>query len=313
MKRSQSFINRILAGAGLAAVVLGAAAVGGPVAGADPTPPLRAIPATFAASLSPIQVTVGAHDATATFTSSEPTVVSYELKLVSATPPAQPPRGPLGNVANPLGSAGTIATDPPAAPAYNTKYQLHLTPLKSATTYDLFVAATTRSGQRLTAQTRFTTLRERVRVTLESIDIQDDGDSFLRGDGEPRWTMDVAWGANKSRQCYPITCGSFGNFGEGRIVPHDANGNRLAWVFTEEIYTPLPKALTISVQAEEDDGFFAGSPSQISTATAECRLPGTEAVSTRVQVRGDEESRGFRSLLTFTCDRFFDATNGGLQ
>jgi hypothetical protein len=147
---------------------------------------------------------------------------------------------------------------------------------------------------------------------LEHIDIEDDGDSWARGDGDPRWTIDVAWGPNKSRQCYPTECGTFGNHGTGRFVPRDANGNKLAWGWSEEIYSPLPNALTISVQAEEDDD-LPWTPSQISTATAECRLAGTEATSTQVQVRGDQASRDFRSLLTFTCERYFDDTFQGIS
>ncbi len=258
---------------------------------------------------------MGGTQATVTFTTSEPTAVTFELKEVTGAPvqpPSQPP-GPLGGVRAPItgGVATTGDTPPPAS--FKTMHQLVLKPLKSNTTYDVFVVATTQSGQRLTGSARFTTLKLRVRVTLEEITIEDDGDGIFRGDGDPRWDLDLTSGW---RLCYPITCGTYGNWGEGRIVPRDVAGNRLSWLLHEEAYHGLLDALTMTVRAFEDDPGRPhacvgegcdGNPTIPASATWR-RPQGVESASARVRVRGDD-GRGFKSLLTFTFEVFHDATN----
>jgi hypothetical protein len=229
-------------------------------------------------------------------------VVSYDLKRVGA------PVGPRGGVGGlPIGGVLSTNDGPPPPPNYTTQHQIALKNLASNTEYEVSVTATTKSGTKLNASARFRTLKQRLRVTLEQIDIQDDGDSFLRGDGEPRWRMDLTFNGTPNRICFPLDCSEYGNYGEGRIVPRDPSGNLLAWLLPEEIWIPMPEVLTISVQAKEDDGPITGNPHQLSTATAEWRVPrGVESASTRIQVRGDEASAGFRSVLTFNFELFYD-------
>lgn len=338
MTRSRFFATRLLVAAGLTAAVLGTSTLGVAPAGAD-LPPPRTIPAIIGApavgaisipqrgvgpltsvmaSITPLQVEVGGTQATVTFSTAEPTVVTYDLKEVTGTPvqpPTQPQR-PLDGVRAPVtGGVATIG-DTPSPAAYKTQHQLPLKPLKANITYDVFVSATTQSGQRLTGSARFTTLKLRVRVTLEEINVEDDGDTdyavVVNNDAEPRWEMDLTPGW---QLCYPITCGTYaGNVAEGRFVPRDTTGNRLAWLLHDEIYR-LPTELTISVRTFEDDinltGACLGEDCDLNDnklATATWRRPqGVESASTRVQVRGDDGD-GFRSVLTFTFEVFHDAT-----
>jgi hypothetical protein len=217
-----------------------------------------------------------------------------------------PTRIPLDDIRAPI--TGGIATDggtPPPAD-YRKEHTIRLTGLQSNTTYEVTVNAGTPDGRSAVARETFKTLPARVRVTLEEINVEDDGDGIFRGDGDPRWEMDLTLGG---KLCYPIKCGTFGNHGEGRFVPRDPAGNRLTWQLFEEVFQGLPDTLTISVKAEEDDGAISGSPSQISTQTATWRVPrGVESASSRVQVRGDQASRDFRSVLTFTFELFHDST-----
>jgi hypothetical protein len=214
---------------------------------------------------------------------------------------------------------GGVATtgDSPSPASYKTNHQLLLKPLKSNTTYDVFVAATTQSGQRLTASARFTTHKLRVRVTLEDINVENDGDTdyaiIASNDAEPRYVMDLTPGW---QQCFPYNCGSYaGDVKEGRFIPRDPSGNRLGWLLHEEVYQGLLSELTISVRTFEDDvnltGACVGEGCDLNdnrVASATWRRPqGVESHSSRVQVRGDDGD-GYRSVLTFTFEVFHDDT-----
>jgi hypothetical protein len=331
------FTRRLILAAGLTAAVLGATALGAASASAD-TPPRRTVPAIVStpagsadpapqrgtrpataavASITPLQVQVGGTQATVTFSTSEPTAVTYELKVVGAPPPPSPPSGPLGGVTTLVsGSVATTGVTPPPA-AFKTQHSIPLKNLKSNTTYDVFVAATTQSGQRLTGSARFTTLKLRVRVTLEDINVLDDGDTdyaiVVDNDAEPRWVMDLTLGG---RLCYPVNCGAYaGNVKEGRFVPRDSAGNRFTWQLFEEVFNGLPNELTISVRTFEEDVFNMGAcvghdcdlnDNRLASATWR-RPQGVESHTDRVQVRGDDGD-GFRSVLTFTFEVFHDAT-----
>lgn len=309
----RTLAQRLIACAGLAAVVVGAAALSTSPVGADPVPQ-RGVPAAArpgAAATEPLriemQVSPGGTRADV-YVRPVPTdgiAVSHTVRRVTGGGATVPPtRIPLDDIRVPItGGVATIDGTPPPAD-YRKEHTIRLTGLQSNTTYEVTVHAATADGRTAVARQTFTTLKARVRVTLEEINIEDDGDGVFRGDGEPRWEMELSPGG---KICFPIKCGTFGNYGEGRFVPRDPAGNRLSWQLYEEVYNGLPDTLTISVKAEEDDGAISGSPSQISTATAAWRVPrGVESTSARVQVRGDQASRDFRSVLTFTFELFHD-------
>jgi hypothetical protein len=311
----RTLVHRLIAGAGLAAVVFGATAISAPSANADPIPqrgvPAAARPgATTTAPLSiEMQVSPGGTQANVYVrpTNSELIAVSHSVRRVNGGGTVAPPiRIPLDGIRAPI-TGGVATIDGVLSPAdYRKEHTIRLTGLQSNTTYEVTVNAATPDGRTAVARQTFTTLKARVRVILEEITIEDDGDGIFRGDGEPRWEMDLTLGG---KLCYPIKCGSFGNHGEGRFVPRDPAGNRLTWKLFEEVFNGLPDVLTMSVKAEEDDGAISGSPSQISTQTAVWRVPrGVETASSRVQVRGDQASRDFKSVLTFSFELFHDDT-----
>ena len=145
------------------------------------------------------------------------------LTLGVLAPAAQPPSRPLDGVRAPLGGGGIAPIgDTPPPSAYQTQHEFTLTQLASNTTDDVFVAATTQSGRQLSAQTRFSTLKQRVRITLREIDIREDGD-WGWSNGEPAWLVKAGWPGGAVFGCYPNTdigdadpC-QFGSFADGRI------------------------------------------------------------------------------------------------
>ena len=73
----RSLAKRFITAAGLAAAVVGAAAFGGPTAGAQPTPPSAVGTATAqVAPIGPLKVLAFGHEATISFTTAEPAVVT---------------------------------------------------------------------------------------------------------------------------------------------------------------------------------------------------------------------------------------------
>lgn len=205
----------------------------------------------------------------------------------------------------------------PLADAYQTQHQLPLTQLTSNTTYDLFVAATTQSGQRLTAQTRFTTPAKRLSVTLESIEIEDDGD--LIGKGKPRWIVDLRWTDGALTRCYPLPfpCEPVTSR-ERRLTPRTAAGAPLTFDFAEENFDRLPDTITLGVQARKYDslagvgGFVDRIISGGCTVGEEAPLvwqgpPRVEHAVQQLTARSDDLDEGFKSVLTFRFVIFHDA------
>ena len=322
-----SLARRLIAAVGLAAAVAGAAALGGPVAGADTPRPVN-VGTIITQSISALQVQAGGTDAKVSFTTAEPTTVSIDHKVAGATvaPPSQTSgHRPVDSVRAPIGGAGvaTIGTVSTAA-AYKTQYEIPLTNLKSNTTYDVFVVATTQSGQQFNAQARFTTLKQRVRITLESINIKDDGDWI--GDGEPLWFVKPTWdgvsyqpAANGGALCFPNDYGrcKYGSYGEGVISsPRNSVGAPLTIVFAEENFDRFPSTVALSIYAKEDDAIggawlgeciTGGCPVGDDTVNYTWRVPqGVPSASERVNLRGDDSSTGFESVLTFHFEMFYD-------
>jgi len=219
-------IRRVLLGAGLALTLTGVAALSHPVqAAAPPTLDLQVKPAGVSAVVS--------------LTSSEPTTV--RVAYTSVAP----------------GIAGQLAS---AAPA--TAYELTLTGLTSNTAYSITAPAQTPDGRTATATTRVTTLKKRIRLVLESIDIKDDGDGFLTGDGEPVWFVRLLWPGRDREltECFPVgepKCDKTGEYGEGRFSPSNSTGDSLMFVFAEENLDRFPDALTLRGGAYEDDTFIS--------------------------------------------------------
>jgi hypothetical protein len=209
---------------------------------------------------------------------------------------------------------------------YATTHEHKLTGLTSNTAYDVTVTAETRSGQKHTAQTRFTTLNKRIRITLESIDIKDDGDGIFTGNGEPVWGVNLTWtssagASTPQRYCYPIPC-TWGDFSEGRITPRNSAGELPVIIFAEQNFDHFPDTVSLKVDAKEfdtvdylphlvdcitsivDGGCVLGEE----TPTM-WRVPqGVENASKRLVVRGDDTDTGFESLLTFHFEVFHDNT-----
>jgi hypothetical protein len=329
MKDYRSFVKRFIVAAGVAAGVLGSAALGGPAAGAD-SPPLRAVPAAVAPALSILGVETRGTEATAIVTSSVPTAVSYELEPVSTTPPpSRPPRGPLGGVINPLDTGGVATTrDTPPPATFERKHGLPLRNLTSNTTYDLFVAATTQSGQRLTAQTRFTTRPQRVSVTLDKIVVHNDGDTWLRGgEGEPTWYWAVeGFAGGPVRECFPRAragCRA-GHTSEGTISrPLTDSGQRFAFVFAEENFltdprpeaedfTTMPQTFVLRADASESDVDLPPvdfDPINLFNGPAvRWQAPkGQESAEQQVTLRVSDN--GFDSTMYFTFRLFHDTAS----
>jgi hypothetical protein len=300
---------RILIGAVALAAVFGSGAITAPAASAAP------------ATISPLQVKPGGTQATVTFTTSAPATVVYAATPVRPSASATPARAGqfgLGDVLGPLtGGAGGGAT--PSAGAHRTQHELTVKNLESYTAYDLVVIATTQAGERLTANARFTTQNKRIAVTLESINITDDGD--LIGKGEQEWSIRLEWAGGHAFGSYD------GSFNEGRITPRNAQGELPRFIFAQQNFdNGLPEALTLSVHGSEKDpdwlnayGFNRlvdcianGGCTAGEDALTVWRVPqGVEYASQRVTVHSYEVEgydSGFRSALTFRMEVFHDNT-----
>jgi hypothetical protein len=320
MPNHHPFVRRLGIAAGVAAAIVSTVAFHGTIAGAQPAPAVVGGSIAVAApSISALHVQAGGTAASVSFTTSEPTAIAFDLTGPSAVPaPVSPaPRGPLGDARAPL-TGGATTGELPAADAYQTQHLLPLTQLTSNTTYDLVVAATTQSGQRLSAQTRFTTPAKRLRVTLESIEIEDDGD--LIGKGEPRWIVDLAWTGGALTRCYPLPypCEPVASR-ERRLTPRTAAGALLTFVFAEEHFDRFPETVSLAVQAREYDSLsgVGGVVDCIISlgCTVGAEAPrvwpvplGVEQAEQRLTARGDDLDGGFKSVLTFRLELFHDAT-----
>ena len=287
-----SFLFRCLfLGAGLALAALAPAALSVPTEAAAAPP-----------TISALQIKAAGTSATVTLTSSEPASVRVDAK---ATAPA---------TALPRSQSSDI---------YTTAHELRLTALASNTTYVVTVTARTLDGRTATATGSFTTLKKRVRITLESIDIIDDGD--LIGDGEPGWTVSATWDGGAAQGCYPVRCGNVGSFGEGRITPRNSAGGTLMFDFAEENFDRFPDRIILKTEAREQDstltdgwgvrawecvfGVLKGGCITGDETDTEWRVPqGVETAFQLVTVNGHDTSTGFESVLTFAVELFHNHT-----
>lgn len=322
MKNPRGHVKRLLLAAGLALTV-SATAVFGAMGTTAAAPPL---------TLEPVEISVGGHEVTVQVRASEEVAFSHSLTRTGTVAPAgtaalvNPIRRPLDGVRAPLGAGGPIA-DPVREPVYTAASKFKLTGLSSNTTYTLFVRATNRAGQQVTVQQTFTTLKQRVRVTLREIKITDDGDWF--GDGEPGWIVKLDWSRGSVAGCFPNTDVGFGgvcqtgSYGEGRIFPRNNRGDSLAWIFAEENFDTMPAEFTLDATAKEEDWFPV--VSALATLLEDClgdgvgcgfsntvgspswKAPqGVEWASTPAIVAASDHGTGFESTLMFTFELFHD-------
>jgi hypothetical protein len=248
--------------------------------------------------------------------------IQVDYRPVTTFPAAErPERVPAvlpGTPARPLVISGDFEIHRFYAAAHAHK----LTGLRSNTAYTVTVTATTRDNRTATAQTAFTTLKQRLRVTLREITITNDGDGFLSGDGEALWTVGLDWAGGAVAGCFPNTDVGFGgvcqhgSYGEGRIFPLNNHGQTLVWLFAEENFDRFPDALTIRTTADEDD-WVPGVNILECAARADCAFPkesdsrqwhaprGLEWASTPIRLTAFDNPL-FESFLTFTVDLFHD-------
>jgi hypothetical protein len=332
MNGSYAWARRSLAIAALAVGVLATGLLGVPAAGADAT----ATPPRNAATAAPLSIAIAVQPfgtkVTAKVTTSLPTMLTYSTKAVSATPAAGP--SPQATVAADTGGAphgGPITPKYVLSPAnFVTAHEDTLTGLTSNTRYELSVTATTQDGKTATGTTTFTTLKQRVRVTLREINITDDGDWI--GDGEPLWVIGVTWKrsdgtgpAGEAGDCYPLAVSicQTSSFSEGRYFPRNSAGQFLAWTFAEENFDRAPNMFDLDVKAQEDDlipglgslgdflqecmPLFGGPCGFSSSPDASWKVPqGVEWASTAVTLKADDIGGGLHSTLTFTYELFYD-------
>ena len=317
----QSLFRRALTGAVLALAVVAPAALGASTR-----------PAAAAPTLEPLRVFAGGQQATVEVRASEPVAIDYSLRegaTMIVTPVRQTsspapatffiPGLPI-RMMQPEGGVLTPVTEPVYEPAHSLK----LTGLKSNTTYTLTVRATNLVGQQASTETTFTTLKRRVRVTLDSISVLSDAD--LIGQGEPSWFWTLGYPVVSIRDCFPSAAGKCkeGGFGTGTITPLSSKGAKYAHVFAEENfqslpggedYTTMPADFVLKVRAVESDAglgwlddfiakvdfnfFFSG------VSEASWQAPqGVETASKTVMLQANDG--GFRSSLTFRFELFHD-------
>src|SRR5215208_20680 len=211
-------VRRFILGAGLALAALAPAALGGPTTDAQAAPP----------TLSPLRVQALGTEATVSFTSSEP---------VALTITHQPTGGPISQ------SRAQVRS------AYATSHEVKLAGLTSNTAYTVIITGSTSDGRLATVQSSFTTAKKRVRITLESIDITNDGDWI--GDGEPFWVVSLRYAGGSTGGCFPrsqLGCEQ-GKYGEGRFTPLNADGKALQFVLAEENFDRFPETVSLRASA----------------------------------------------------------------
>jgi len=311
----------------LALAVLATGLLGVPAAGADATPPRTAAagPLTLSIAVQPFGT-----KATAKVTTSLPTVLKSSTRAVSAAP------------ATSLSQQVTSAADAGVAPhggpitskyilspaSYVTAHDYTLASLTSNTHYELTVVATTQDGATATGTATFTTLKQRVRVTLREINITDDGDWL--GDGEPLWGIGLDWkrgdgaGAGAVGACFPLAVALCkpGGYSEGRIFPRNSAGQFLAWTFAEENFDRVPDTFHLGVEAHEDDAIpgvgaladflqecnpVSGCGFRAEVDTSSWTVPpGVEWASTTATLKADDRIGGLHSTMAFTYELFHD-------
>ena len=287
---TQSLFRRALVGAGLALAVLAQTVL---PAGAQPVGP--------GPRLEPLRVYPGGQQATVEVYASEDVTISYSLREGSAQ---------AGGAA-----AGTVSQP---------QHRLMLTGLKSNTTYTLTVRAKNRMGKEATAETTFTTLKRRVRVTLDSITVHSDGD--LIGSGEPTWFWTLGRPVISIQDCFPSSAGKCkeGSFGTGTITPLTSAGVKYAHVFAEENFLPIPGGedfttmpadFVLKAKAVENDaglgwlddiiafGAFLSGASEASWHAPRGGQSASDAVAL------DANDGSFRSTMRFRFELFHDNTS----
>jgi hypothetical protein len=329
MFASQVLKQRFIFAGGVALMTLGAAAAAVPAAHADVHPPvgpvsgvvsvggIAAAPAMNIRSVSP-----GGTEVRAEVTSTELTTFSYRVTLVPTTTP------PVGGVVAAFPNGGVLSVDGAPPPAvYDTKHNLYKTGLKPNTTYDLNVSGVTQNGVQVSDHARFTTFRQRLRVTLNKIDISDDGDTF--GSGEPTWFWQVGWSTGTVNDCYPQDDGKckVGNATEGTVYPYTNAGSTFQMIFADENFQPIvdpnpqpgredfttmPQQLVLDASAKEDDSILGGLDAFFDWGAwlsgnpeATWTVPqGVEHASKSLTVAAEDGN--FRSTMTFTFEVFYD-------
>lgn len=327
MTEYRSLIRRLTAPA-LAAAMLGAAAFGGRTANAAP-PPLAI----------ELGVYPGGTEATVYVrpTSADLISVSHSVRRVTGGGTTVPPtRAPIRDVVASLGG-GLLTTDGfQPQPVYDKEARIRLTGLQPNTTYEVTVNAATPTGQTAVARQTFTTLKQRVRVTLDKIVVHNDGDGFLAGKGEPTWLWSIeGFSGGPLRDCYPKnTAGRCGvaEVGEGTILPRTRAGQPFSYVFAQENFMPvvnpnpqpgnedftsMPRQFTLRATAHEDDSIVGPLDAALSTLfgdwgarlatspVATWQAPqGVESASRQVTVGADDGT--FRSTMYFTFQLFHD-------
>jgi hypothetical protein len=306
----------------LAALALAGALLCMVATGANPSQP-RAIAADGPLTVS-ISVQPFGTRAAVKVTTSLPTVLHSAAAPVGSAPP------PMSAVDG-GGTSGGIHPGFVLSPSsYVTTHEYTVADLTDNTTYTLTVQGATLDGQTTGASVNFTTLKQRVRVTLREIDITDDGD-FI-GDGEPLWVIGVNYkrgdgsGTGMVGACYPVPPGGdgicqAGSFGEGRLFPRASDGRFLSWTFAQENFDQFPNMFDINVDAMEEDfipivgaiaDFFqecnpiSGCGFSASPATDWQAPQGVEWASQAVTIKGDDLGGGLHSTLIFTYEMFHD-------
>jgi hypothetical protein len=294
----------------------------------------------IAPALSTVSVQPGGTDAWVTFTSTVPSTARVEVQqaglknidpvmVASGTEPAG--HHPIGGVGSPVAtSVGAVNASDPVAPVYETTHKLHLTNLKPGTSYHASVSASTQAGDQLSSQVRFDTLQERVRITVDTIDLQHGGALF--GDNTVWWYLGVSWGGTGYQPvsaqgsvttCFPsndsgdpmervVGVCQTGSYGDGTFVPLNNRQHHLSWVFAQENFDVMPTTFTVSGAADEQDFFSPGEPNPEYTGRgclpkATTTVPvGMGAQSTTISVCGDDLNTTFQSLVTYRVEVFYD-------
>jgi hypothetical protein len=198
------------------------------------------------------------------------------------------------------------------------------------------VNAGTSDGRTAVARETFTTLPQRVSLTLDKIVVHDDGDGWLAGDGDVRWKWSVeGFSGGPLKDCYRKNsagqCG-FRDVGEETVLPRTAAGQPFSYVFAQENFvamdntnappgsedfTSMPTQFTIRTDATEDDSIIGPLDAALSTifgdwgawlsgsSVATWNAPqGVETASQQVTVAADDGT--FRSTMYFTFRLFHD-------
>lgn len=316
MHTRRLLLKRTIA-AGIGVALIGVASLGG-------TTRVHAAPLAAAAPLSLDYFVIEPKGLSARVqaAATEPTTVSYSLKRVDLNGggPTLPPRRPLADVVarSPIGVLSTGGTPP--TPVYERRHDLNLTNLTSNTLYEVTLRVSAADGQSVTKTERFTTYKERVKVTLDKIVVSDDGDWI--GKGELMWGWRVDWVRDVVSGCYPFngqTC-TEANVSEGTIFPRTRSGDRFEVVFAEENFKPvpqpnphpgeedftaMPQSLRLIADAVEFDQIQTGSPQVLNDGGTEYtwQVPqntesAVQSLSLRVKANGSDSTMYFTFVLT---------------